>query len=123
MTSQLKVNNLFHCSISLKQQLSLHDLQGILNDVRHQTEMKQQNGINTCGKLAKFMLPDDTETDQVLYTAIIWSANLLYSPDGGYLCYFIFGIQALKQSRYKAGYLFEGFYFGAIMGSCENSKN
>ena len=30
---------------------------------------------------------------------------------------------ALKQSRYKAGYLFEGCYFGAIMGSAKKSKN
>ena len=31
-------------------------------------------------------------------------------------------IQALKQSGYKAGYLFEGCYFGAIMGSAKLAK-
>ena len=31
-------------------------------------------------------------------------------------------IQALKRSRYKAGYIFEGCYFGAIMGTAKIAK-
>ena len=31
-------------------------------------------------------------------------------------------IQALKQNRYKAGFLFERCYFGAIIGSTKRAK-
>ena len=60
----------------------------------------------------------------LLYTALIWSAkNLLYSPTGGYLCFFEFGhssTQTLCLSLHR--YLFEGCYFGAIMGSANIAK-
>ena len=54
------------------------------------------------------------------YLGTVYGFNLecqkLYSPAGGYLWYFC-AIQAPKLSRFKAGYLFEGCYFGAILGS------
>ena len=50
---------------------------------------------------------------QILYTALIWSAKyFVYSPTGGYLCYFK-SVHSSSQTIYLLLdiYLFEGCYF------------
>ena len=63
----------------------------------------------------------------ILYTALIWSAENFAKNDdiaaGGYLCYFKFA-HSSTQTLYLLlnRYIFEGCYFGAIMGSAKIAK-
>ena len=60
----------------------------------------------------------------ILYTTLIWNAKHFVSIAllEGICATLNLHIQALKQSRYKVGYLFEGCYFGTIMGSMKIAK-
>ena len=57
------------------------------------------------------------ENFEILYKALIWSAqNFALQP-----CWRVFVLPLIctYKQTYKAGYLFEGCYFGAIMGSAK----
>ena len=61
---------------------------------------------------------------EILYTALIGVLKIsLYSPAGGYLWYFEFTYSS-TQTIYLIlfRYLFEGCYFGAIMGSAKIAR-
>ena len=60
--------------MSLKQQISLHDIQDIFNKVRKQLEYRQHNGYHDAPttSLCRFIIPQDTGMEQVI------NINILY---------------------------------------------
>ena len=63
-------------------------------------------------------------TGNCIYKALFWSAeNFALQPCLSFFCTTLNScIQALKQSRFKSGYLFEECYFGATMGRAKIVK-
>ena len=80
--------------------------------------------------LAKCQCPEGGFAGRILWVIshCIWLqlrmlVILPYNPDGGYLCFLKIAHSSTQTKQInKAGYLFEGCYFGAIMGCRKKAK-
>ena len=95
--------------------------------VRSLSCLSRTTCFGVLGKIRAFLFYHVLGSRDLLYKALIWSANKFALNISTALLESICAtsnlhIQSLKLNIYKAGYLFEGYYFGAIIGSAKIEK-